>query len=188
MIRGGGQLAIPTDAVDEEQLRAPSHWDIGATRRFMMLVGPISSIFEFATFGLMLWVFSAVAPEFRSGWFIESIATQSLIVFAIRTNRVPFLRSRPSRALTLSVLAVVALGVWLPYSPVSGLMGFASLPVPFFLALVALVIAYLLLVEAAKVWSYARLDRATPAAAPRLRGYRHRVARRHARFVPRNSG
>ncbi|WP_349866696.1 magnesium-translocating P-type ATPase [Leifsonia sp. WHRI 6310E] len=184
LLYDASQLAIPTDTVDEEQLRAPSHWDIGAIRRFMLLFGPISSIFDFATFGLMLLVFHAGAPEFRSGWFIESIATQSLIVFAIRTHRVPFLRSRPSRSLALSVLAVVAVGVWLPYSPLAGVLGFSPLPVPFFLALVAMVVAYLVLVEAAKVWYYARLSR-TPPPAARVRGYRHRVARRAARFTAR---
>lgn len=182
LLYDAGQLAIPTDNVDEEQLRAPSHWDIAAIRRFMLLFGPISSVFDFATFGLMLFVFSAAAPEFRSGWFIESIATQTLIVFAVRTHRVPFLRSRASVPLTLSVLAVVAVGAWLPYSPLAGLLGFAPLPAPFFLALVAMTVAYLLLVEGAKVWYYASLSRA---AAPtvRRRRYPHRVARRAARFT-----
>ncbi|WP_199245882.1 magnesium-translocating P-type ATPase [Leifsonia sp. AG29] len=177
-----GQLAIPTDHVDPEQLRAPSHWDIGAIRRFMLLFGPISSVFDFATFGLMLFAFQAAPPEFRSGWFIESIATQTLIVFAIRTRRVPFLRSRPSLPLALSVLAVVAIGAWLPYSPMAGLLGFTALPLPFFLALVALVIAYLVLVEAAKLWYWARLSGA-PAPKRRTRAYRHRVARRASRFT-----
>ncbi|MGA0567402.1 magnesium-translocating P-type ATPase [Rathayibacter sp. KR2-224] len=180
-----GQLAIPSDHVDPEQLRAPSHWDIGAIRRFMLLFGPISSVFDFATFGLMLFVFHAVAPEFRAGWFIESIATQTLIVFAVRTRRVPFLRSRPSMPLTVSVLAVVALGVWLPYSPVGALLGFALLPAPFFLALVGMVAVYLVLVELAKVWYYARLS-APRAAQARRRGYPHRVARRAARFTARS--
>lgn len=180
-----GQLAIPTDHVDAEQLRAPSHWDIGAIRRFMLLFGPISSVFDFATFALMLFAFQAAAPEFRSGWFIESIATQTLIVFAVRTRRVPFLRSRPSLPLAVSVLAVVAVGAWLPYSPIAAPLGFTPLPAPFFLALVAMVIAYLVLVEAAKVWYYARLS--APLAAPvRRRGYQHRVARRASRFTARS--
>ena len=91
-----GQLAIPGDRVDKEQLLAPSHWNIGFIRRFMFLFGPISSLFDFATFALMLFAFDAVPGEFRAGWFIESIATQTLIIFAIRTRRVPFFRSRPS--------------------------------------------------------------------------------------------
>ena len=80
------QMTIPTDRVDEEQLARPSHWDIGFIRRFMIRFGPISSIFDFATFAIMLWVFHATAPEFRSGWFVESLATQALIVFVIRTG------------------------------------------------------------------------------------------------------
>lgn len=185
LLYDSSQLAIPTDHVDAEQLKAPSHWDIAAIRRFMLLFGPISSVFDFATFGLMLFAFHAGAPEFRSGWFIESIATQTLIVFAVRTHRVPFLRSRPSLPLTASVLAVVAVGAWLPYSPLAGVLGFTPLPAPFFLALVALVVTYLLLVEAAKVWYYARLS-APRAPAVRRRSYRHRVARRASRFTTRS--
>ncbi|UUT34836.1 HAD-IC family P-type ATPase [Microbacterium elymi] len=181
LLYDSSQLAIPTDNVDASQLRAPSHWDIPAIRRFMLLFGPISSLFDFATFGLMLVAFHAAPPEFRSGWFIESIATQTLIVFAVRTRRVPFLRSRPALPLTLGVLAVVALGTWLPYSPAAGFLGFTPLPAPFFLALVGMVVAYLVLVELAKVLYYSRLERPRDAAI-RRRAYRHRIARRAARF------
>lgn len=179
-----GQLAIPTDRVDPEQVEAPSHWDIAAIRRFMLIFGPISSLFDFLTFGLMLFVFEAAPPEFRSGWFIESIATQTLIIFAIRTRRVPFLRSRPSAALTIATLAVVVVGAWLPYSPFAGVLGFTPLPAPFFLALVAMVIAYLLLVEGAKTWYYAGIARRAPA--QRTPGYAHRVRRRASRFTMRS--
>ena len=92
------QLAIPTDRVDPEQLHAPSHWNIAFIRRFMLTFGPISSLFDFLTFGLMLGVLHAGAPEFRTGWFVESLATQTLIIFAIRTRRIPFFRSRPGGA------------------------------------------------------------------------------------------
>jgi Mg2+-importing ATPase len=179
------QLAIPTDHVDEEQLRAPSHWDIGAIRRFMLLFGPISSIFDFATFGLMLFVFHAAPVEFRSGWFIESIATQTLIVFAVRTRRVPFLRSRPSGTLVAAALGVVAVGAWLPYSPVNGLLGFVPLPAPFFLALVAMVFIYLLLVETAKLWYFRRLSTSADVGV-RRRDHRTRVLRRAAHFIARS--
>ncbi|MEY9951572.1 magnesium-translocating P-type ATPase [Leifsonia sp. EB34] len=185
LLYDSSQLAIPTDNVDAEQLTVPSHWDIGAIRRFMLLFGPISSLFDFATFGLMLFAFQAGPPEFRSGWFIESIATQTLIVFVIRTRRVPFLRSRSSLPLTVSVLAVVAVGAWLPYSPMTGLLGFTPLPAAFFLALVAMVVLYLVLVEVAKVWYYARLS-APRAPEVRRRAYPHRVARRAARFTTRS--
>jgi Mg2+-importing ATPase len=181
LLYDSSQLAIPTDNVDAGQLRAPSHWDIAAIRRFMLLFGPISSVFDFATFALMLFAFRAAPSEFRSGWFIESIATQTLIVFAVRTHRVPFTRSRPSLALAACVLAVVAVGAWLPYSPLARLLGFTPLPALFFLALVAMVIAYLVLVEAAKILYYRRLER-TQAKTKRHRAYPHRIARRAARF------
>jgi Mg2+-importing ATPase len=182
LLYDSSQLAIPSDHVDAEQLRMPAHWDIGAIRRFMLLFGPISSLFDFATFGLMLFALHAAPPEFRSGWFIESIATQTLIVFAVRTRRVPFLRSRASLPLAVSVLAVVAVGTWLPYSPLAGLLGFTPLPALFLLALAGMVLAYLLLVEAAKAWYYARLVRPTPVL-ERRRAYGHRVARRASRFT-----
>jgi Mg2+-importing ATPase len=129
----------------------------------------------------MLFVLHAAPSEFRSGWFIESIATQTLIVFAVRTRRVPFLHSRPSLALTVCVLAVVAVGAWLPYSPVADVLGFTPLPALFFLALVGMVVAYLVLVEAAKVLYYRRLEHPRTAAG-RRRAYPHRIARRAARF------
>jgi len=144
------QLAIPTDRVDAEQLHKPAHWDIGQIRRFMLIFGPISSLFDFATFALMLAVFDATPSEFRAGWFVESLATQTLIVFAIRTHRVPFLRSRPSRTLAASVLAVVAVGSALPFSPLSETLDFARLPWRFFLALTGMVLIYLVIVEVAK--------------------------------------
>ena len=95
LLYDSSQLAIPTDRVDAEQLHAPSHWNIAFIRRFMLTFGPISSLFDFLTFGLMLGVLHAGPVEFRTGWFVESLATQTLIIFAIRTRRVPFLRSRP---------------------------------------------------------------------------------------------
>ena len=82
--------------MDEEQLHRPSRWDIGFIRKFMIVFGPLSSVFDFLTFAVMLWVFHAGADKFRSGWFVESLATQTLVIFAIRTRRVPFFRSHPS--------------------------------------------------------------------------------------------
>ncbi|SDC24847.1 Mg2+-importing ATPase [Sanguibacter gelidistatuariae] len=183
-----GQLAIPGDHVDPEQLLTPSHWDIGYIRRFMLLFGSISSVFDFATFALMLFVFHAGQSEFQSGWFIESIATQTLIIFAIRTRRVPFFRSRPSLGLALASFGVVGVGVWLPYSPLSRILGFHPLPFPFFLVLVAMVVAYLVLVEIAKARFFSGPAQQPGAAdAPaRRRGYHHRVSRRAARFTTRS--
>ncbi|MDN4644540.1 magnesium-translocating P-type ATPase [Arthrobacter sp. PsM3] len=185
LLYDAGQLAIPGDRVDKEQLVAPSHWDIGFIRRFMFLFGPISSLFDFATFALMLFVFDAVPGEFRAGWFIESIATQTLIIFVIRTRRVPFFRSRPSVGLVGASLAVVALGVYLPLSPLAGVLGFDPLPVPFFLALLGMAAVYLVLVELAKLWFYSRAAQQPVLPKPagiRRRGRTHHISRRAARF------
>ena len=184
LLYDAGQLAIPGDRVDREQLRAPSHWNIAFIRRFMFLFGPISSLFDFATFALMLFAFDAVPGEFRAGWFIESIATQTLIIFAIRTRRVPFLRSRPSAGLVAASLGVVALGVYLPLSPLQGLLGFDPLPVPFFLALLGMIAVYLVLVEIAKRWFFSRAAQKLPAGpvAVRRRPDTHHLSRRAFRF------
>jgi Mg2+-importing ATPase len=144
------QLTIPSDHVDEEQIQRPSHWDIAFIRRFMIRFGPISSIFDFATFMVMLWGFHATAPLFRAGWFVESLATQILIVFVIRTRRVPFFRSRPSAPLLWSVIAMLTIGVVLPQSPLRDTLGFAPLPWHFYVVLGGFVVAYLLCVEVAK--------------------------------------
>jgi Mg2+-importing ATPase len=180
LLYDSSQLAIPGDRVDKEQLIAPSHWDIAFIRRFMFVFGPISSLFDFATFALMIFVFNAAAGEFRAGWFIESLATQTLIIFAIRTRRVPFFRSRPSIGLLAAGLGVVAIGAYIPYSPVAGVLGFLPLPAPFFLALTGMVVIYLVLVELAKAWLFRRPRPQVVTA--RLRGRVHRISRRAARF------
>src|SRR5581483_25882 len=100
----------------------------------------------FATFGIMIWVFHAHASLFRSGWFVESLATQSLVIFAIRTRRVPFFRSRASTALATTTLACVAVGAVLPFSPIADTLGFTPLPAAFFACLVGMVVAYLVLI------------------------------------------
>lgn len=175
------QLAIPTDRVDGEQLRAPSHWNISFIRRFMLTFGPISSLFDFLTCGLMLGVLHAGPAEFRTGWFVESLATQTLIIFAIRTRRVPFLRSRPGGLLTTTTLAVIAIGIVLTVSPLAPALGFTTLPWQFFGALALFAVAYLVLVEVTKVIFYAEPTRS--AGEPRrTRGRAHRIGRRAARF------
>jgi Mg2+-importing ATPase len=174
------QLAIPTDRVDEEQLARPAHWDLGLIKRFMLVFGPISSLFDFLTFAVMLQVFHAGPSLFRSGWFVESLATQTLVIFVIRTRRVPFWRSRPGRLLTVAVLAVVAVGAYLPYSPVAHTLGFRPLPASFFAVLVAMVAIYLLLVEQVKRWFY-RWPGPGTRIGRRPRGAR-RINRRAARF------
>jgi len=180
LLYDASQMTIPTDRVDEEELVRPSHWDVGFIRRFMIRVGPISSIFDFATFALMLWAFDAGPALFRSGWFVESLATQTLVVFVIRTGRVPFFRSHPSTPLLVSVLAVVALGALLPGSPLGAPLGFSSLPAAFFLVLALFVVAYLAAVETGKV-AFFKVFRAT-ARRPLRRGRPHRVHRIAARW------
>src|SRR5215831_18145210 len=125
----------------------------------MLVFGPISSLFDFLTFGMMLWVFHAGPGLFQSGWFVESLATQTLIIFVIRTRRTPFFRSRPSVALAVTSAACVAVGAVLPFTPFGRLLGFSPLPPAFFLALAAMVAAYLTLVEIAKTLFYRQAPR-----------------------------
>ncbi len=154
------ELTIPTDNVDEELLQRPEHWDISFIRRFMIFFGPISSLYDFGTFAVMLLVFHAHAPLFRSGWFVESLATQSLVVFVIRTRRVPFFSSRPSRALLATTLAIVAVAIALPYSPVAHALGFRTLPLLFLAILGGMTVTYLALVEAGKSFFFRHERRA----------------------------
>jgi Mg2+-importing ATPase len=175
------QLAIPTDRVDPEQLRAPSHWNIAFIRRFMLTFGPISSLFDFLTFALMLGVLHAAPAEFRTGWFIESLATQTLIIVAIRTRRIPFTRSRPGGVLLGAAVAVVVVGIALIYSPAAAVLGFAPLPWYFFAALAAMTVVYLVLVEVTKKYFYRGVD-AMGVSTRRTRGRTHRIHRRAARF------
>ena len=143
------QIAIPTDNVDDEYLRGPQRWDMRLIRNFMIFVGPISSLYDFLTFYVLLHFFHASEILFHTGWFVESLATQTLVLFVIRTTGNP-LKSKPSRWLTLNTLAVVIIGLVLPWSPLAGLLGFTPLPLPFFLFLGLSTLTYLLLVEVAK--------------------------------------
>ena len=143
------QITIPTDNVDEACLRTPQHWDIGMVRNFMLFIGPISSIFDFLTFYVLLHFFRAGQVEFHTGWFVESLATQTLVLFVIRTTGNP-LKSRPSPALMATTLGVVILGTVIPFSPLAGALGFTPLPMAYFLFLALATAAYLLMVEAAK--------------------------------------
>jgi Mg2+-importing ATPase len=143
------QLPIPTDKVDEQFIRKPRHWDIDIIRRFMLYIGPISSVFDFLTFYVMIKIFSANEAMFQTGWFVESLATQTLVIFIIRTAKNPF-TSRPSIWLTLSVCAVVGIGIILPFSPIAPLLGFVPLPLNYFIFLVCATIVYLGLVQMIK--------------------------------------
>ncbi|HXR11098.1 MAG TPA: magnesium-translocating P-type ATPase [Gaiellaceae bacterium] len=142
------EMTIPTDNVDEALLARPSQWDIGLIRRFMAFFGPISSIYDFLTFGVMLHFFHAGPTLFRSGWFVESLTTQTLVIFVIRSRRVPFFKSRPSVPLLTATLACAAVGVALPYiGPFARLFGFRSLPLSFLAVLAGMIVTYLALAQ-----------------------------------------
>jgi len=146
------QIPIPTDKVDDDYLLKPRQWKIDSIKRFILLFGPISSLFDYLTYFMMLYVFSAwTNPElFHTGWFVESLLTQTLIIHIIRTNRLPFVQSRASWPLTLTTLAVVAIGVYLPYSPLADSLGFVPLP-PYYWALLSLMLAcYLIMTQVLK--------------------------------------
>jgi Mg2+-importing ATPase len=149
------QLTIPTDNVDDELLRTPERWDISLIRKFMVSIGPISSIFDFLTFYVLLRFFHANQVFFHTGWFVESLATQTLVLFVIRTTGNP-LRSRPSWPLTATVLTIVAAGNLLPFSPLAGPLGFAPLPGSYYAYLAVATLMYLALVEFGKRFLFHR--------------------------------
>jgi Mg2+-importing ATPase len=179
LLYDAGQLTIPTDRVDEDQLVAPAHWDIAFIRRFMLFFGPLSSLFDFLTFAVLLGAFHAGPPLFRTGWFVESMATQVLVIFVIRTRRSPFWRSRTGRPLLVSSLAVVVAAAVLPFSPAAGLLGFVAPPLHLLLTLAVMAGVYLALVDTAKRVFYAEPERIAP---PRRRGRPERIHRRAGRF------
>ncbi len=179
-----GQLVIPTDRVDPEALARPAAWDMKFIRHFMSVFGPVSSIFDFLTFWVMLSLLHAGHTEFRTGWFVESIATQTLVVYVIRTRRIPFFKSRPSLPMLLVPTGAALVGAILPFTGLAHLLGFTPLPTTFFLLLFGMVVVYLLLVEIAKTRFYrlphARTPRPTSTHDERLE---RRIRRRASRFV-----
>jgi len=150
------QVPIPADAVDAEQVARPRPWNLGEIKRFILFIGPISSIFDYTTFFVMLWVFRCWDPSraslFQTGWFVESLMTQTLIIHVIRTNKIPFLQSRASWALTLTTLSVMALGIWLPYSPLASALGLTHLPRLYWPILIFTLVGYMGLTQIIKVW------------------------------------
>ena len=143
------QITIPSDHVDDALVQKPRRWDIGVVRRFMLGIGPISSLYDFVTFFVLLRVFHADAALFHTGWFVESLSTQTLVIFVIRTAKSPF-QSRPSAFLAATTLGVVLVGILLPFSPLAPALGFVPLPPSFFLFLVLATSTYLALVELTK--------------------------------------
>ncbi|MBI5221815.1 MAG: magnesium-translocating P-type ATPase [Candidatus Magasanikbacteria bacterium] len=148
------QTSIPTDKIDPEYLLKPRQWRIDQIRRFMLFFGPISSLFDYLTYFVMLFVFQSWTNPalFHTGWFVESLVSQTLIIYVIRTNKVPFLQSWPSKTLIFTTLAVVAVGVLLPFSPLASTLGFVPLPPFYLLLLFVMIICYFLITQRVKVW------------------------------------
>ncbi|MGD1032245.1 MAG: magnesium-translocating P-type ATPase, partial [Opitutaceae bacterium] len=165
------QVGIPLDNVDQEYLEKPRRWNIRSIQNFMVYIGPISSIFDYATFFLMLYVFGCSAYSlpgvseaakghmedlFHTAWFVESIITQTMIVHIIRTRRIPFIQSRASKTMITTTVAIMAIGAWLPFSPVASYIHLVPLPGAFFLWLLFFIVAYSVLTHLVKTWFYNR--------------------------------
>lgn len=162
-------MTLPTDNVDDEYVKSPKRWDMSFVRKYTLFFGPFSSLYDFLTFGIMLFIFGASAAAlpgatdavklhaqslFQAGWFVESFWTEVLVMFVIRTRRIPFFTSRPGKWLALLTLSCVAFGTILPFTILGSFMGFAPLPPEYWLLLVLMVVTYLVLVDAGKVFFY----------------------------------
>ncbi len=162
-------MTLPTDNVDDEYVKSPKRWDMSFVRKYTLFFGPFSSLYDFLTFGIMLFVFGASAAAlpgatnavilhsqglFQAGWFVESFWTEVLVMFVIRTRRIPFFTSRPGKWLTLLTLSCVAFGTILPFTILGSFMGFAPLPPEYWVLLVLMVATYVVLVDAGKVFFY----------------------------------
>ncbi|HXZ95114.1 MAG TPA: magnesium-translocating P-type ATPase [Dehalococcoidia bacterium] len=150
------QLALPTDNVDQAYVQRPQRLQASFIRNFMVAFGPVSSIFDFLTFFVMIFVFKAPASLFQTAWFVESLFTQTLVIFAIRTTKIPFYRSKPGKLLVLNIMVILGLALVLPFTFGGTFFGFVALPLKFLLILAVFIVAYLGLVELMKIWFYRR--------------------------------
>jgi magnesium-transporting ATPase (P-type) len=150
------QVAIPTDNVSANLLTKPQPWDMGEITRFILFIGPVSSIFDYTTFFVMLYLFHCWVPSgaalFHTGWFVESLMTQTLIIHVIRTRQIPFIQARASTALTITTVIIMAISAWLPFSPLAVMLGLVPLPWLFWPILLATLIAYVVLTQLVKMW------------------------------------
>lgn len=150
------QVPIPTDTVGEDQIAQPRPWHLGEITRFILFIGPISSIFDYLTFFVMLRVFGCWGPGreslFQTGWFVESLVTQTLIIHVIRTNKLPFIEGRASWQLTATTLVVMGIAASLPYSPIASYLGFTPLPLLYWPFLLVTILGYVLLTQLVKTW------------------------------------
>jgi Mg2+-importing ATPase len=158
-----GQTTIPTDAVDPERIVTPRRWDLAELTRFLLFIGPCSSVFDYTTFFMMLYVFNCwdistpqaavhSASLFQTGWFVESLLTQTLIIHVIRTNKIPLLQSRSSWPVLVMSLVIMAVGIAIPFSPVGSYLGFSKLPALYWPLLTVTLLCYVLLTQGVKMW------------------------------------
>ena len=152
------QTTIPTDEVDADWLTRPRKWEIGGILRFILCIGPISSIFDYLTFFMMLYVFNCWDNPalFHTGWFVESLFTQTLIIHVIRTDKIPFVQSWASWPLILTSVVIVAVGAGLTVSPLADALGFVPLPPLYWLLLAIILVCYVVLTQLIKSWFYRR--------------------------------
>lgn len=154
MLIPASQVSIPFDNVDDELVKAPQRWNPADIGRFMLYFGPVSSIFDITTYIVMWFVFGANAPNhqtlFQSGWFIESLMTQTLVVHLIRTRKIPFLQSRPATPLLVATAVIMAVGILIPMGPFAHYFKFQLLPFGYFPILAAILLSYMLLVQLMK--------------------------------------
>ena len=157
LLYDSSQLAIPTDSVDQSYMMKPRKFKIQFIKRFMLIFGPISSVFDFATFFILTDIFHFSGAPFQTGWFLESIITQTLVVYIIRTKKIPFVESSPSRALLATTLGAVAVAVLAVYLPIHALFGFVPLAIFPILSILGLTVVYLIIIEYAKRWFYKKI-------------------------------
>jgi Mg2+-importing ATPase len=147
------ELTIASDNVDDYYVDNPHRWDIAYIRRFMLVFGPLSSVFDLLTFVVLYWIGRSGQTIFHTGWFVESVISATLVVFALRTRKTAW-RSRPARTMVLVTVLVMLIALILPVSPLAGLMGFAPLPIHYLVAIFAIVLAFFFSAELAKRWFY----------------------------------
>ncbi|MGB9712143.1 MAG: magnesium-translocating P-type ATPase [Dissulfurimicrobium hydrothermale] len=154
MLYDFSQVPIPTDNVDHDEIKNPRPWSMGEITRFILFIGPCSSIFDYTTYFIMLYIFDCWknAPLFQTGWFIESLLTQTFIIHVIRTKKVPFVESLASRPLILTTMVIMMIGMWLPYSPIAGTLGFVRPPLMYWPLVVLTLVCYMVLTQIVKVW------------------------------------
>jgi Mg2+-importing ATPase len=150
------EMTIATDSVDHEMVEKPRRWDIKFIRNFMLTFGPVSSVFDFLTFGVLLLILHADPDQFRTGWFLESVISASVIVLVIRTRK-PFFRSKPGKYLLIATLLIVCVTVLFPLTPLAGLFGIQPLPISLYLIIGIIAVLYMIAAETAKRYFYKRV-------------------------------